>query len=182
VWLDQVHGTAVHIAECSSGSTITPQADACITRTKGVVCAVLTADCLPVFFSNRSGTEVGVAHAGWRGLHAGIISKTIEAMQTPVDEVLVSFGPAIGPQSFQVGVDVFDAFVEKNSANKTAFVATSKTHYLCDIYQLAHIELRALGVKQVTGGGLCSYLEADRFYSFRRESVTGRMANLIWFS
>jgi len=103
-------------------------------------------------------------------------------MQSPVDEIQVSLGPAIGPQSFQVGVDVFEAFVEKNSANERAFIATSKTHYLCDIYQLAQIELQASGVTKIAGGGQCSYLENDRFYSFRRAPVTGRMASLIWFS
>lgn len=182
VWLDQSHSSKVISTDSQSLDVGIPQADASISREKGVVCAVLTADCLPVFFCNNAGTEVAVAHAGWRGLHAGIISNTVNAMKSPANDILISLGPAIGPQSFEVGTDVFNAFVEKNAANEKAFTATTATHYLCDIYQLARIELQALGVAQIAGGDFCTYAENARFYSFRREQVTGRIAHLIWLS
>lgn len=181
VWLDQIHSNKVFDANDPSLNVSIPQADASISRQKGVVCAVLTADCLPVFFCNQSGTEVAVAHAGWRGLHAGIIGNTIAAMKSPASEILISLGPAIGPQSFEVGRDVFTAFVEKNEINEKAFTVTTTSRYVCDIYQLARIELQALGVEKIAGGDFCTYRENERFYSFRRESVTGRMAHLIWF-
>ena len=123
---------------------------------------------------------MAVAHAGWRGLHAGILSATLAKMQSPAEDVLVSLGPAIGPEAFEVGQDVYDAFVSKNSANNQAFVATDHTHYLCDLYQLARIELSASGVKSIAGGSHCSFNEASLFYSYRRQSTTGRMASLIW--
>lgn len=182
VWLDQIHSNQVFDANNPALNASIPQADASVSRQKGVVCAVLTADCLPVFFCNQSGTEVAVAHAGWRGLHAGIISNTIAAMKSTASEILISLGPAIGPQSFEVGQDVFTAFVEKNENNEKAFIATTKSRYVCDIYQLARIELQGLGVEQIAGGDFCSYRENERFYSFRREPVTGRMAHLIWLA
>ena len=157
------------------------QADASVARAGGVVCAVLTADCLPVFFSNREGTEVAVAHAGWRGLHGGILSNTLAAMQTAATDVVVSLGPAIGPQAFEVGKEVYDAFVSKNQNNSVAFIATDKDHYLCDIYQLARIELSAIGVTGISGGEYCTFNDSNRFYSYRRHNNTGRMASLIWF-
>lgn len=179
VWLDQVHSNKViHADEKQTGM----QADASLSRSKNVVCAVLTADCLPVFFCDQAGTEVAVAHAGWRGLHAGIISNTVKAMRTTADEILVSLGPAIGPQAFAVGEEVFQAFVDKNSENSSAFIRTGKAHYLCDIYQLARLELAAVGVDKVAGGEDCSYQDNQRFYSYRRQNVTGRMASLIWFT
>ena len=179
VWLDQVHSNQVVRADRAKPVEI-PRADASVTSSQGVVCAVLTADCLPVFFCNRQGSEVAVAHAGWRGLHAGILSATLAKMQSPAGDVLVSLGPAIGPQAFEVGQDVYDAFLSKNSANHQAFVATDDTHYLCDIYRLARIELSASGVTSIAGGNHCSYAEAGLFYSYRRQSTTGRMASLIW--
>lgn len=181
VWLDQRHSNQVFEANNASLNASIPRADASVSQQKGVVCAVLTADCLPLFFCNQAGTEVAVAHAGWRGLHAGIIANTIAAMKSPVSDILISFGPAIGAQSFEVGRDVFTAFVEKNAGNEKAFTPTTKAHYFCDIYQLARIELQALGVEQIAGGNFCSYRENERFYSFRRDPVTGRMAHLIWF-
>jgi len=178
VWLEQVHSNKVVDAENSR----VLQADASFSRIKGVVCAVLTADCLPVFFCNLSATEVAVAHAGWRGLHAGIITKTIQAMESSVDEILVNLGPAIGPQSFEVGVDVFDAFTNSNPLNESAFAVTDNNHFLCDIYHLAKIELQSLGITKITGGDFCTYRDKQQFYSFRRQPLTGRMANLIWLS
>ena len=188
VWLEQVHSNKVILAD---EKTVLPasdieasqsfvQADASISRTKGVVCAVLTADCLPVFFCNRSGTEVAIAHAGWRGLHAGIISNTVKTMQSSAEEILVSLGPAIGVKAFEVGKEVFHAFVDENRENESAFVKTRKHHYLCDIYQLARIELQSVGVTQVAGENYCTYSEDQRFYSYRRQRNTGRMASIIW--
>jgi len=185
VWLDQVHSNKVILAgeNLVQGTVAEPhvmQADASISRTPGVVCAVLTADCLPVFFCNQSGSEVAVAHAGWRGLHGGIITATVNTMRSSAEALLVSLGPAIGPKAFEVGEEVFNAFVDKNRKNRSAFVENRKHHYLCDIYQLARIELESLGVTRVSGGNYCTYSEAQRFYSYRRQQITGRMASLIW--
>ncbi|HHJ36776.1 MAG TPA: peptidoglycan editing factor PgeF [Gammaproteobacteria bacterium] len=186
LWLNQVHSNRVVYADGPeySDPLKTPdiQADAAISRARGIVCSVMTADCLPVFFCNRAVTEVAVAHAGWRGLHAGIISNTVAAMRSPADEIVVYLGPAIGPQAFEVGMDVFRAFSEKNISNESAFIATSDGHYLCDIYQLARIELWALGINQISGGDHCTFTDERRFYSYRRQAKTGRMANLIWLS
>ena len=180
VWLEQVHSNKVlHLDEPVSAD-FSAQADASVTTEKGVVCVVMTADCLPVFFCDEAGCEVGVAHAGWRGLHAGIISNTVNAMQTPVEKIQVSLGAAIGPSNFEVGEEVFLAFVGKNPLNKIAFVETKKNHYLCDIYQLARIELQSLGIDKIAGGEFCTYRDSQQFYSYRRQPVTGRMANLIW--
>jgi len=180
VWLEQVHSNKVFSLDKTNIIQSSIQADASITCEKGVVCAVLTADCLPVFFCNNTGTEVAVAHAGWRGLHAGIISNTVKAMFSSAEDILVSLGPAIGPKTFEVGDEVYRAFVDKNAINQSAFVAVKKGHYLCDIYQLARYELQALGVCQITGGEHCTYSEGDQFYSYRKQQNTGRMANLIW--
>ena len=179
VWLEQVHSNNVICAdEVKTGSI--PRADASVSRTKGVVCAVMTADCLPVFFCNQAGTEVAVAHAGWRGLHAGILSQTVNTMRASAGDIQVYLGAAIGPQSFEVGEEVFHAFVSKNAVNEAAFVAKDKAHYLCDIYQLARIELQSIAVNHISGGDYCTYDEEQRFYSYRRQQKTGRMASLIW--
>ncbi len=180
VWLEQVHSNKVIRVDETVARDFTAQADASVSATPGVVCAVMTADCLPVFFCDDAGTEVAVAHAGWRGLHAGIITNTVKIMQASVARIQVSFGPAIGPKSFEVGEEVFQSFVTKNSLNETAFVATKKDHYLCDIYRLARIELQSLGVDKISGGGHCTYSDSYRFYSYRRQQTTGRMASLIW--
>jgi len=183
VWLEQVHSNKVVHADAPVATGSVPGllwADASISTTEGVVCAVLTADCLPVFFCNNSGTEVAVAHAGWRGLHAGIITNTVKMMQASADEIQVSLGPAIGAQIFEVGEEVFHTFSKKNSLNKTAFIATKKGSYLCDIYQLARIELQSLGIDKISGGDYCTHSENHRFYSYRRQQTTGRMASLIW--
>jgi len=181
VWLEQVHSNKVVRAdELATEQTV--QADASFTSSKGVVCVVMTADCLPVFICNRSGTEVAVAHAGWRGLHAGIISNTVKAMNSSADELMVSLGPAIGPDVFEVGEEVLQAFVDKNSANKSAFTATTEGCYLCDIYRLARIELQSIGVDRIAGGERCSYREEQQFFSYRRQQKTGRMASLIWLT
>lgn len=182
VWLEQVHSNKVIcLDEKFIDKETIPQADASFTQAKNVVCAVLTADCLPLFICNQTGLEVAVVHAGWRGLHAGIISNTVKAMVSPASELLVSLGPAIGAQAFEVGGDVFRAFTDRNQHNESAFVASSNGHYLCDLYQLARIELQSLGIEQITGGDYCTFRDEQRFYSFRRQQNTGRMASLIWF-
>ena len=184
VWLDQIHSDKAIYLDGELALKMPEnhliQADASITGSRSVVCAVLTADCLPVFFCNQSGTEVAVAHAGWRGLHAGIINTTLSKMKSSADTISVSLGPAIGPDVFEVGNEVRQAFVDKDEFNALAFTESSKGHYLCDIYRLARNELKTIGVKQVTGGDFCTYSDHKRFYSYRRNRVTGRMASLIW--
>jgi YfiH family protein len=180
VWLDQIHSDKViYAGQQSYAPEMLPKADAIFSSEKDVVCAVLTADCLPVFFCNQSGTEIAVAHAGWRGLHAGVLSKTIENMKSAADKIFAYLGPAIGPKSFEVGEDIFYAFIEKNSANQAAFIENKAGHYLCDIYQLARIELQSMGVTHIDGGDFCTFSD-ERFYSYRKQKITGRMASLIW--
>lgn len=184
IWLNQVHANnVISLSENNKVNSIKNNAlhaDASVTVGKGVVCAVMTADCLPVFFCNRFGTEVAVAHAGWRGLHTGIISNTLNMMESAVENISVYLGPAIGPKAFEVGEDVRKKFVNKDKMNGAAFVETSKNHYLCDIYALARIELKTAGVRLVSGGDFCTFTDTKRFFSYRRQQKTGRMANLIW--
>lgn len=181
-WLTQVHGNVVLDAGNVEGA---PQADASITDQVGVVCAVLTADCLPVLLCDVSGSVVGAVHAGWRGLAGGVLQNSVAAMRKKgAGEVLAWLGPAIGPQQFEVGCDVVDAFVESNPLAAAAFTARPqcKGKYLADLYQLARLVLAGQGVLQVAGGTHCTVTEQDRFYSFRRSGQTGRMASLIWLA
>jgi YfiH family protein len=176
VWLQQVHGVDVVKAD---QVTDLPEADASFTDQSGVVCAVLTADCLPVLFCGDQGAVIGAAHAGWRGLQAGVIEQTIAAMNCR--DLQVWLGPAISPAHFEVGDEVREAFVSQNPDASVAFSATQAGKWLADIYQLARIRLANLGVEQVYGGGLCTVSDAQRFYSYRRDgAATGRMASLIW--
>ena len=178
-WLTQVHGTEVADAAAVANA---PQADASITTQSGVVCAVLTADCLPVLLCDTKGTVVGAAHAGWRGLAGGVLENTVARMRSAgAQDLLAWFGPAIGMSSFEVGQDVFDAFVGKDAAMAGAFVQTGDrpVKYLADIYALARLTLRSVGVTRVYGGGLCTVTDKNRFYSYRRDKQTGRMASLI---
>lgn len=176
IWLNQVHGTQVIQADTASG---VPDADASFTRTHHTVCAVMTADCLPVLFSARDGSTVAAAHAGWRGLAAGVLEATVAAMQVPPDEVIVWLGAAIGPDAFEVGAEVRDTFIASHPSAGTAF-KPYRQQWLADIYTLARIRLNACGVRAIYGGGLCTYTDAARFYSYRRDGVTGRMATVIW--
>ena len=181
VWLSQCHGNRVIALEASHRQGESwPQADAAVSRQHGVVCAVLTADCLPLLICDRAGTQVAAVHAGWRGLHAGIISSAVRQFQCPPRELLVWLGPAIGPQAFEVGEEVYAAFVSKQTQNQAAFTARGTASWQCDLYLLARLELRALSVEAVYGGGVCTHSDADRFYSYRRDGVTGRMASCIW--
>lgn len=178
-WLNQVHGT--HVAELPQPGQVT--ADACVTSQPGAVCTVLTADCLPVLFCDPSSGRVAAAHAGWRGLCDGVLERTLEHLGNPAS-VLAWLGPAIGPEQFEVGAEVRDAFLLNDPQAGRAF-APSPRHpgrYLADIYELARQRLAAAGVLQVYGGGFCTVTDSDRFFSYRRDGQTGRMASLIFIS
>ncbi len=176
LWLNQVHGTAVYRVE-QGGSR---EADAAVSRTPGAVCAVLTADCLPVLLCDRAGTVVAAAHAGWRGLAAGVIEATVAAMASPAAELLAWLGPAIGPAAFQVGEEVRAAFLAVDPDAAAAFVADGPGKWRADLYDLARRRLARVGVMAVYGGGLCTHSDARRFFSYRRDGPTGRMASLVW--
>jgi len=176
VWLQQVHGVEVVKADRVQGL---PIADASFTDQAGIVCAVLTADCLPVLFCGDDGAAVAAAHAGWRGLRAGIIEQTLSAMRCR--EVSVWLGPAIGPQNFEVGGEVRNAFVGDNPKAAQAFKDNGAGKWLADIYRLARLQLTGLGIERIYGGGDCTVADARRFYSYRRDgAATGRMVSLIW--
>lgn len=180
VWLRQIHGTHVVQAETAVG---VPDADAIVARTPGVVCAVLTADCLPVLFCTQDGSVIAAAHAGWRGLAAGVLEATLAAMGECPCDVMAWLGAAIGPAAFEVGDEVRAAFMQSHPEAVRAFVpARQPGKWLADIYVLARIRLNASGVNAVYGGGLCTYTDAARFYSYRRDGRTGRMASLIWLA
>ena len=175
VWLDQVHSNR---AVKALKTTSLQQADASYTDEPGIVCAVMTADCLPLLVCSSDGTQVAAIHAGWRGLLAGVISNTVAAMQK--QDFLVWLGPAIGPDCFEVGSEVREAFLHKSTEFSPAFKAQSNSKWLADIYQLARVELAAIGITKVYGGTHCTFTEHERFYSYRRDAQTGRMATLIW--
>lgn len=183
-WMKQVHG--VEVLKAEEVNSQVSEADAMYTQKTDQACAVLTADCLPVVLCNKAGTEIAVAHAGWKGLVAGIISKTIEQFDDEPENILVWLGPAIGQTAFEVGVEVQEKFVENFASFAPAPLIeqafdVSKTHAdkrFADLYALARIECLARGVKNIYGGGLCTYND-PRFYSYRRENITGRMATAI---
>ncbi|NOT11854.1 MAG: peptidoglycan editing factor PgeF [Methylococcaceae bacterium] len=175
LWLSQIHSNVVIDA---AKSARLQEADASYTMQTGIVCTVMTADCLPLLVCDKEGICVAAIHAGWRGLAAGIITNTIKAL--PIADLMVWLGPAIGPESFEVGKEVRDAFKKKSEINLTAFKQVSDEKWLADIYQLARHELMELGIDQVYGGNFCTVTDSARFYSYRRDNVTGRMATLIW--
>ena len=177
-WLRQVHGTTVAVEPGDDE----PEADAAVTRTPGTVLAILTADCLPVVLASEDGNEVAAAHAGWRGLAAGVLEATVVAMQAAPERVLAWLGPCAGPQAYEVGQEVFDAFLGRDPRASAAFVATRPGHWRVDLYALARQRLLAAGVARVHGGGLCTISDPLRFYSHRRDQRTGRMATLVWRS
>jgi len=179
-WLSQTHSTIVVKAKAQDWQTI--EADASWSDQKGVVCAVLTADCLPVLITDKTGSFIAAVHAGWRGLVNGILEATIASLPTTPEQLLVWLGPAIGPQAFEIGSEVREAFIKKDPRAKDAFMpktnATDK--WLGDLYLLARQKLSRAGITSISGGGLCTYTDATRFYSYRRDQQTGRMATLIW--
>jgi YfiH family protein len=182
-WLSQVHGTAVVEAACGDH---TPEADAQWSRKTGVACTVLTADCLPVLLCSTGGDVVAAAHAGWRGLQTGVLEATAHTMDTRPEELLAWLGPAIGPDAFEVGPEVREAFL--SVANPTSLSAVDACftpssdrpgHWFADLYALARIRLHALGITRISGGDCCTHTDRERFYSYRRDGETGRMASLI---
>lgn len=187
-WLEQVHGCGVVTADDDVAGV--PRADASVATTPGHVCAIMTADCLPVLLCNTAGTVVGAAHAGWRGLCDGVIEATLARMAANADpsaQWVAWLGPAIGPDAFEVGVEVREAFLdralpEERAAVEAAFVAGAPGKYLANLYALARIRLARAGCTQVHGGDACTVTDADRFYSYRRDRTTGRMATLVWLA
>ncbi|SHG97793.1 peptidoglycan editing factor PgeF [Massilia sp. CF038] len=188
-YTSQVHGIAVVDAAQVQPDRPVLVADASIATVPGVVCAVMTADCLPVLFADRAGKVVGAAHAGWRGLAGGVLGATVEAMRAAgAGEILAWLGPAIGPEQFEVGHDVLDSFVggARSGAEAAAIQAAFRPHaghdgkYLADIFTLARLFLARDGVTQVAGGQHCTVTDTQRFYSYRRDGVTGRQVSLIW--
>lgn len=181
VWLNQVHG--VTVVDAGAASCV-PDADAAFSKSRDAVCAVMTADCLPLLFCNREGTVVAATHAGWRGLCDGVIEATIDAMHVPPDSLMVWLGPAIGPQAFEVGGEVRQEFIMQQSEAMDAFVPAGGDKWLGNMYRLAQLRLGRKGVTEIHGGGVdqdyCTYTDASRFFSFRRDGKTGRMASLIW--
>ncbi len=184
LWLGQVHGVAVvEVGRAAPGV----EADAAVARSPGRVCAVLTADCLPVLFCDQAGSVVAAAHAGWRGLAAGVLEETVRAMGVEPARILAWLGPAIGPESFEVGEEVRQAFIERHPLTAIAFrpalpgtLDEAPKKWLADLYALARIRLAAAGVERVWGGGACTWTERERFFSYRRDGATGRMAALVW--
>lgn len=178
VWLNQVHG--VNVIDAGQAGC-RPTADACIARRGNAICTVMTADCLPILLCDTEGGVVGAVHAGWRGLANGVIEATIMAMGLPGDRFMAWLGPAIGPQAFEVGEEVRQAFVRHDPAAISAFTARGDK-YLADLYALARHRLSALGVARVYGGRYCTLSDEERFFSYRRDGCTGRMASMIWIA
>lgn len=177
-WLQQVHGTQV--VSLPTAEPV-PEADASVCRTSGLACVILTADCLPVLFCDDAGTVVAAAHAGWRGLLNGVLENTVQAMACAPTTIRAWLGPAIGPTAFEVGAEVREAFVRHDAQAHAAFVPSVQAgKYLADLYALARQRLQQAGVGHLSGGGACTYTDAARYYSFRREARCGRMASLVW--
>jgi polyphenol oxidase len=179
-WLKQVHSARVVSAESVEGR---PEADASVARERGTVCAILVADCLPVLFSDREGTVVAAAHAGWRGLAAGVVDNTVTAMIDAginAHDIVAYIGPGIGPDAFEVGDEVRAAYIDRDPGAAEAFSPRARGKWLADLPKLARRALARCGVSAVFGGNLCTYSDPARFYSYRRDKVTGRMAAVIW--
>ena len=175
-WMRQVHGTAVIDAARATPET---EADGAVTRHPGRVCAVMTADCLPVFVSDRAGRAAGIAHAGWRGLAAGVVESVVRALEISPSQIIAYLGPGIGARRYEVGEEVRAAFVDRDPSASSSFSPGRDGKYLADLYALASARLAAAGVTQVYGGGYCT-ASGERFFSFRRDRTTGRMASLVW--
>jgi YfiH family protein len=176
-WLKQVHGVGVVDASRHAGPV---EADAAYTQDKGVVCTVMVADCMPVLLADEQGEAVAAAHAGWRGLSAGVIEATVGAMGLPAARLLAWLGPAIGPRVYEVGAEVREAFVAKDSRAEAAFAPTRPGHWNLDLYAVARQRLASAGVTRVSGGDFCTHREKERFFSYRRDKAMQRMAAAIW--
>ncbi len=176
-WLRQVHGVAVRNLDLDEAPVA---ADAAFTRQSGRICAILAADCLPVLLAADSGELVAAAHAGWRGLAAGIIEASVAAMGVPPERLVAWLGPAIGPEHFEVGAEVRQALLDRDTGAQEAFRPNSRGRFMADLGALARRRLRALGVWRIHGGGECTHAAADRYFSHRRDGNTGRQATLIW--
>lgn len=180
VWLHQVHGITAVCADAVQNETDV-QADAIYTETSGLVCAVQTADCLPILLCHSEGFQIAAIHAGWRGLAAGVIEATVQQLSPPYQDWMAWLGPAISAQAYPVGNLVREAFIKADPQAEQAFQPIQPNQWRCDLYQLARQRLIRLGIERITGGNFCTYSEPHRFYSFRRDQeVTGRMASLIW--
>jgi YfiH family protein len=177
LWLQQVHGVAV--ADLDQPDLAQP-ADAAITRQMGRVCAILTADCLPIMLAAVSGDVVAAAHAGWRGLAGGVLESTMKALGLPGEQVQAWLGPAIGVEHFEVGAEVREVFLVGNEAAEAAFQPNARGRFMADLALLARLRLERLGVRRIYGGTLCTYADPQRFFSHRRDGTTGRQATLIW--
>jgi purine-nucleoside/S-methyl-5'-thioadenosine phosphorylase / adenosine deaminase len=180
VWLEQVHGNRVIDLDTQTTRDSPGPADAAVTRTAGRVCAIQVADCMPVLLAAMDGSVVGAAHAGWRGLAGGVLEATVRTMNEPPAELLAWLGPAIGQAHFEVGEEVRAAFMAADAGAAAAFITNERGRWQCDLYGLARRKLAALGVCSVHGGAWCTYADAGRFFSYRRDGRCGRMAALIW--
>jgi YfiH family protein len=178
-WMAQVHGTDVADLDRLDESQV-PKADAAVTSRPGHVAVVLTADCMPLLLSDEAGTRVALAHAGWRGMAAGVIESTVQAMDVAPRKLRAWMGPTIGPQAFEVGPEVHEAFLKTDPSADEAFHPHKPGKYLADLYALARRRLTAAGVARVHGGGFCTYTDAERFFSYRRVPASGRMGAFIW--
>ncbi len=178
-WLKQVHGASVVEADRLAG---VPEADAAIARQPDTVCAVLVADCIPVLLADRAGTTVAMAHCGWRGLAGGILENTLMRMSQPPGQILAYLGPGIGPRAFEVGADVRDAFLAVDAQAEIAFKPHATGKWLADLFLLARQRLARAGLSSIHGGELCTFTDSQRFFSYRRDRTTGRMAAVIWLS
>lgn len=178
-WLKQVHGIGVVDADRAPAGT---EADASFARSSNVVCAVMAADCMPVLLADERGEAVGIAHAGWRGLAAGVIEATVHAMAVPRQRLLGWLGPAIGPDSYEIGEEVRAAFLRRDTRAQSAFTPTRPGHWRLDLYAVARQRLAGLGVTRVSGGGFCTATDAARFFSYRRDKASERMAAAIWLA
>lgn len=179
-WLNQVHGNTVVPAIAAERSAEPPAADASFATGPGAICVVMTADCLPVLFCDRQGTRVAAAHAGWRGLAGGVLETTVRALGVPADRLLAWLGPAIEQEAFEVGEEVREQFLKLGADNAAAFQSNERGRWQADLYELARNELARLGVTAVYGGGFRCFADSKRFFSYRRENRTGRMATLVW--
>ncbi len=185
IWLRQVHGRGVVAVDADNAAALRrtpPEADAALTRSPGLVLCVRTADCLPVLLSDRAGSVVAVAHAGWRGLARGVLEATLDAMQVAPEDVVGWIGPAIGPTAFEVGADVFAAFAEPDPGAATSFAPLREGKWLADLPGLARRRLAGLGVREVAVDGGCTFGDAARFHSYRRDRAGGRMALAAWLA